>query len=76
MSSVWCVTFATTEKNFARKRDALEYLRRRSLDERIRPVVVRRCAGAYTYYGPGREEIVLRANIDHLGFTSIRPRRR
>lgn len=76
MQSVWCVTFATTEKNFSRKRDAVAWLRARAADVRIRPVMVRHCAGCYTYYGPGREEIVLRASIDHLGFASVRPRRR
>ena len=76
MQSVWCVTVADREKNFPRKDAAVSWLRAMTNDERIRPVVVRRCRGAYTFYGPGRDQLVLRANIDNLGFFSLRVRRR
>lgn len=76
MTTVWCVTLPDTEKNFRRKVDAVTWLRQRLSDERIRPVVVRHCRGAYTFYGPGRDERVLRAAIDHLGFASLGRRRR
>jgi hypothetical protein len=76
MPSIWCVSVADREKNFARKRDAIAWLRALCLDERIRPVVQRHCAGAYTFWGPGRESIVLKANVDNLGFPSYRRRGR
>lgn len=73
MPSTWCVSLpADVEKNFPRKRDALAWLRKRTNDERIRPIVVRHCRGAYTFYGPGKDERVLRANIDRLSFSSLR----
>jgi hypothetical protein len=75
MHSVWCVRFGDTEKNFARKVDAVSFLRQRTNDQRIRPVVVRHCRGAYTFYGPGRDALVLKASIDQLGFASVRRRR-
>jgi hypothetical protein len=75
MLAVWCVTMPDTERNFQRKRDAVAYLRQLTSDERIRPVIVRRCKGAYTFYGPGREVTVLRANIDNIGFASLRQRK-
>lgn len=74
MKHVWCVTLPGTERNLPTKRDAIRWLRARTSDERIRPVVVRHCRGSYTFYGPGRGEYVLRANIDHLGFASVRPK--
>jgi len=70
------VTVADREKNFPRKADAVKWLRGLCNDTRIRPVVIRRCRGAYAFYGPGRDKIVLRANIDHLGFATFRSRRR
>lgn len=76
MTTVWCVTLPDTEKNFPRKVDAVAFLRRCTNDERIRPVVVRHCRGSYTFYGPGRDAVVLRAHIDHLGFASLGRRRR
>jgi len=76
MESVWLVTVATREKNFHRKGDAVSWLRTLTNDVRMRPTVVKRCRGAYTFYGPGRETIVMRANIDNLGFFSLRSRRR
>ncbi len=76
MVSVWCVTFATTLKNFQTKRDAVTYLRLRTNDTPMRPTVIRQGKGAYTFYGPGRGQLVLRANIDHLCFASLARRRR
>ena len=76
MESIWCVTVADREKNFRRKGDAVTWLRAQTNDQRIRPIVKRHCRGAYTFYGPGRDDLVLRANIDNLGFFSLRVRRR
>jgi hypothetical protein len=76
MPAVWCVHVADREKNFPRKRDAVSWLRALCLDTRIRPVIQRHCRGCYTFYGPGRDEIVMRANIDNLGFPSFRRRAR
>ena len=76
MPSVWCVSVADREKNFPRKRDAIGWLRALCADTRIRPVVQRHCAGAYTFWGPGRESIVLRASVDQLGFPTFRRRAR
>jgi hypothetical protein len=75
MDSIWCVTVCDREKNFTRKRFAVAWLRALTSDSRIRPVIVRRCKGAYTFYGPGRDERVLKANIDNLGFASVRVRK-
>ena len=72
MGITWCVTLPDTERNFRRKRDAVAWCRARSADARIRPVVVRHGPGAYTFYGPKERDGVLRANIDRLGFASLR----
>lgn len=74
MQSVWCVGVQDSEKNFPKKRDAVAWLRKRTADTRIRPIVRRRCRGAYTFYGPGDGDVVLTASIDNLGFYSVRNR--
>ena len=76
MTTVWVVTLpADVERNFTRKSAAVRWLRRLTSDERIRPVVVRRCAGAYTFYGPGKDQRVLCAPIDRCSFSSLKLRR-
>ena len=70
--TIWCVSVADTDRNYRRKRDAIVALRAQCQDVRIRPTIVRHCRGCYTFYGPGRDEIVLRARINKLQFPSFR----
>lgn len=76
MPIVWVVSVGTTEMNFPRKRDAVVWLRQRSSDVRTRPAVIKECKGAYTFYGPGRDERVLRASVSRVSLPSISTRRR
>jgi hypothetical protein len=73
---VWVVRVGTTEMNVPRKRDAVVWLRQRSHDTRQRPTMVRECRGAYTFYGPGRDEHVMRASVTRVHLPTIRTRRR
>ena len=74
LSDVWVVRVATTEKNFPQKREAIAWLRTLAADTRIRPMVRRDAAGAYTFYGPGRGEVVMKAEVARVSLPSIRRR--
>lgn len=73
MEVVWRVAVGDREKNFLRKVEAIRWLCRLTHDSRVRPVVVRHHRGAYTFYGPGRDDRVVRADIDRLGFAHVKP---
>lgn len=71
MTTTWCVRLPDTERNFLTKRAAVRWLRTRTVDERIRPVVRRLGRGAYVFYGPAHPEGVLTAAVDRLRFASV-----
>lgn len=73
-STCWCVRFADREKNFRRKAHAIAFCRRQTGDTRIKSVIRKRGRGAYTYYGPGKDEVVFKADIDRLSFAAVRAR--
>ena len=70
----WLLQLADEDRNFPRNMDAVAWLRTRSSDARIRPVVIRHSRGAYTFYGPKERDGVLRATIDRLSFALIQLR--
>jgi hypothetical protein len=66
---VWVVSVGDTERNFARRRDALAWLVRLTHDTRPNPRVHRETAFRYRYYGPGDDlRFVAVAAIDKLMF--------
>lgn len=73
-SACWCVRFGDTEKNFPTKARAIAFLRERTKDTRIKPIIERHGRGAYTYYGPGRDAHVVKAEINRVSFASVRAR--
>lgn len=74
--STWIVTFATTEKHFSLKADAVRYLNSRTAGALGPSKCARRCCGAYIFLRPVFEDFTFTANIDRVAFVSFKKRQR